>query len=403
MEEEPRFWVAGRFTPRQVDWMAFGAALLLSGPALVHAAMAGRQNVAVGLVALPFGTVPLLWRRSRTGPVLAVLTAAFAVSAIPVRAELNGVGLLFGVYAAALYGNRPVRLVAGAVAAVVLAASFGLLLATGSSRGLGHLVGIAFGYGVAWVLGDRTRTRRAYLAALQERAARSERERDEHARRATAEERNRIARELHDVVAHNVSVIAVQAGAARSTARARPERAVDMLGLIERTARSTLSELRALLGVLRKGDGAAPLRPRPTLGQLDELVDQARGAGIKLEVRVEGTVRPLVAVVDLCAYRVVQEALTNAVKYAPNSNVHLLVRYGPRILHVTVVDDGPGALDAGAAGHGLIGMRERVALAGGELHVGPALGGGFRVEARLPIDPVNGAAPADHPTERSTA
>ncbi|HEX6674559.1 MAG TPA: sensor histidine kinase [Actinomycetes bacterium] len=402
MEGEPRFWMAGRFTPRVVDWMVFGAALLLSGPALAHAALVGHRGVAVGLVALPFGTVPLLWRRSRTGAVLAVLTAAFVVSATSVRAELNGVGLLFGVYAAALYGDRLVRLVAGIVAGGVLAASFGLLLATGSSRGLGHLVGVAFGYGVAWVLGDRTRTRRAYLAELEQRAVRSERERDEHARRAAAEERNRIARELHDMVAHNVSVIAVQAGAVRST-WVGPERAMDALGLIERTARSTLSELRALLGVLRKGEGAAPLRPRPTLGELDELVGQAREAGIRLEARVEGTARPLVAVVDLCAYRVVQEALTNAIKYAPNANVHLLVRYGAGSLLITVVDDGPGAVDGGSAGHGLIGMRERVALAGGELHVGPALGGGFRVEARLPIDPVNGADPADHPAERSPA
>jgi signal transduction histidine kinase len=382
-----RSWPAGRFTPRQVDWMVFGAALLLSAPALVHVAILGEGGLDAGLAVLPFGTVPLLRRRSHPGPVLAVLAAAFLVSAVFVRAELNGAGLLFGVYAAALYGDRRVRLVAGALAAAVLAVSFGLLLATGSARGLGHLTGIAFGYGVAWVLGDRTHTHRAYLAELEERGVRLERERDEHARRATAEERNRIARELHDVVAHNVSVIAVQAGAARTTSRSNPERAVEALGLIERTARGTLSELRALLGVLRKVDGSAPLRPRPTLGRLDELVRQAHEAGVDVEARVEGTARPLVAVVDLCAYRVVQEALTNAIKYAPHANVHLLVRYGTSSLRITVVDDGPGAPEGGPVGHGLIGMRERVALVGGELRVGPALGGGFRVEARLPVEP----------------
>jgi signal transduction histidine kinase len=397
-----RFWLAGRFTPRQVDWMVFASALLLSGPALARVALVGRQSVAVGLMALPFGTVPLLWRRSRPGPVLALLTVAFAVTVVFVGAELNGAGLLFGVYAAALYGDHRVRVAAGVLAGGVLVASFGLVLATGSARGLGHLAGVAFGYGVAWVLGDRTRTRRAYLAELEERAVRLERERDEHAQRATAEERNRIARELHDVVAHNVSVIAVQAGAARTTLRSSPERAVEALGLIERTARGTLSELRALLGVLRKGGGSAPLRPRPTLGQLDELVAQARDAGVQVEARVEGDARPLVAVVDLCAYRVVQEALTNVIKYAPKAHAHLLVRYGARSLRITVVDDGPGAPANGSAGHGLIGMRERVALVGGQLHVGPALGGGFRVEARLPIDPLDaGPAPADRAGRRA--
>jgi len=247
---------------------------------------------------------------------------------------------------------------------------------------------VAFGSGVAWVAGDRTRTRRAYLAELQERAAQLEREREEHVRRATDEERSRIARELHDVIAHNVSVIAVQAGAARTTAAADPDRSRATLELIERTARSTLGELRALLGVLRKSGEPAPLRqPQPTLAQLDELVAQSRDAGLHVELRVEGEARAVAAIADLCAYRVVQECLTNAMKHAPGANVNVLLRYGPRDLLVTVVDDGPGPAEAGPAGHGLIGMRERLALVGGTLAVGPALGGGFRVEARLPIDP----------------
>src|SRR5439155_17865577 len=199
-------------------------------------------------------------------------------------------------------------------------------------------------------------------------------------RRATDEERSRIARELHDVIAHNVSVIAVQAGAARTTAAANPDRAGTALELIEGTARRTLGELRTLLGVLRKGSAPAPPRqPQPTLAQLDELVAQSRDAGLHVEVRVEGEVRPVAAIADLCAYRVVQECLTNTMKHAPRAHVNVLLRYRPRELLVTVVDDGPGPSEAAPAGNGLIGMRERVTLAGGTLAVGPALGGGFRV------------------------
>jgi signal transduction histidine kinase len=299
----------------------------------------------------------------------------------------DGLGLVFGGYAAALYGDRRVRHLAGAVAVVVLVMAFGAVLVTDSAKAVGHLTGFAFGYGVAWVFGDRTRTRRAYLAELTARALRLERERDEHARRAAEEERYRIARELHDVVAHNVSVIAVQAGAARATSGANPARATDALELIERMARGTLTELRTLLGVLRRSDDAPPSRrPLPTLGQLDELVGQAREAGVHVEIRVQGAVRPLAAVVDMCAYRVVQEALTNVIKHAPHAHAHLLIHYQIRGLVITVVDDGPGARATGTAGHGLIGMRERVTLAGGRLRTGPALGGGFRVEARLPLD-----------------
>jgi signal transduction histidine kinase len=263
--------------------------------------------------------------------------------------------------------------------------AFSTVLATGDAKQLGRLAGPAFGSGIAWVAGDRTRTRRAYLDQLEERARRAEREREEDARRATEEERNRIARELHDVVAHNVSVIAVQAGAARTTSQGDAARSVETLGLIERTARSTLSELRALLGVLRKNEDAPLLRPQPTLEQLDTLLQHARDAGIAVETRIEGTVRPLPAVVDLCAYRVVQEALTNVIKHAPGAHANVSLRYASNELGITVVDDGPGANGSETTGHGLIGMRERVGMLEGEIHVGNAAHSGFRVEVRLPL------------------
>jgi signal transduction histidine kinase len=376
-----------RVTPRQVDWLVFAGAAAFSLAIVLRAALIEEAWVAFSLAVLPFATVPLLWRRTRPGLVLAVVTLAFLVSAVSGPAAADGVGLLFAVYAAALYGDRRTRLAGGALALVVLCVAFGTVLSTGTARALGHLAGVAFGYAIAWIAGDRTRTRRAYLAELEARAERLERERDERAQHAAEEERNRIARELHDIVVHHVSVIAVQAGAARSTSNGESGRALEALTLVERTARTTLDELRALLGVLRKDDQAkAPRVPQPRLANLDDLVTQARAAGLDIESRVEGEARPLSDVVELCGYRVVQEALTNVIKHAPASHVHLLVQYRADDIHLSVIDDGPGTPDDPSKGHGLIGMRERVTLAGGELRLGPALGGGFRVDARFPLN-----------------
>jgi len=379
--------------------MVVGAAVVVTLPGLAHA-LAASTPVAVDLAAIPFGTVPLLWRRRHPESVLATLAAAFAVVALFGSGVPGPGGLLFGVGSAALYGDRRVRLLAGVTALGALAMAFSVVAVFGVARPLGHLAATAFGAGVAWVVGDRTRTRRAYLAQLEERAARLERDRADHAHRAAEAERNRIARELHDVVAHNVSVIAVQAGAARMASSADPELATQTLGLIERTARSTLAELRALLGILRRVDGeraVARLAPQPTLAQLDALIDRAREAGLRLQARVRGDLGGLPATVDLSAYRIVQEALTNVLKHAPGAHVHLLIRRTDRAIDVVVVDDGPGVplapgrsrdrspSQSGAGGQGLIGMRERAVLIGGRLRAGPALGGGFRVHAQLPV------------------
>jgi signal transduction histidine kinase len=403
-EGPPRagLWMGRRLTPGQVDWLVVAGAVALSLPALVHAALLGDKPVAIGLATLPLGTVPLRWRRSHPGPVLAVLAVAYAVPAIFGHAEPNSVGLLLGVGSAALYGDRRVRLAAGTAALGALLAAFAVVLATGAASALGHLAIMAFGSGVAWVVGDRTRIRQAYLAQLEERAARLEREQHDHAHRAADAERSRIARELHDVIAHNVSVIAVQAGAARVAAPGSPAQAAETLGTIERTARSTLAELRALLGMLRRSDGQAPSRgPRPTLAQLDGLVTRSREAGLHIEVRVEGSLEVLPATVDLSAYRIVQEALTNVMKHAPGARVHLLVRRTGRAVEVIVVDDGPGPAPGPPSGQGLIGMRERASLVGGTLTAGPALGGGFRVAARLPLEPARAAGTAPPADERS--
>jgi signal transduction histidine kinase len=392
------FWFAGRFTPRQVDWIVVCVALLLSGPPLLHASIHSHESVVAALVAVPFGAVPLLWRRSHPLPVLGVVCVAFAVSVFSVGREPVGAGILFAVFAAALYGDRRTRIVAGILAIGAMATAFAIVAITGEAGHLGHVAGTAFGSGVAWVWGDRTRVHRAYLAQLEERAARLEREREEQAQQAADEERRRIARELHDVVAHSVSVIAVQAGAARATSNGASGQAQETLGLIERTARSALAELRTLLGVLRKGDGESPARdPQPTLAQLDALVAQARESDLRIEARIEGGIDDLPAVVDLSAYRIVQEALRNSLKHAPGARVRLVVRRGAADLDILVEDDGPGVSEPAEDGQGIIGMRERAALVGGELQAGPSQTGGFRVEAHLPVGDV-GKAQQDEPT-----
>jgi signal transduction histidine kinase len=262
--------------------------------------------------------------------------------------------------------------------------------------------------GVGAVLaGDNVRTRRAYLVELEQRAERAEALRAAEAREAVAEERTRIARELHDVVAHSVSVMVVQAGAARHIAERDPVRAADALGTIEQVGRESLQELRRVLGVLRSGpDEVTGTAPQPDLGALDGLVAQCRDAGLRVDVIVDGPVRPVPAGVGLTAYRIVQESLTNVLKHAGPAAASVAVSYRPADLTVEVVDDGRGAASTtrpagstgstgstGSAGHGIVGMRERAATCGGSLVAGPRPGGGFRVRAVLPTGPIPSEIP----------
>ncbi|MFB6570410.1 sensor histidine kinase [Streptomyces noursei] len=248
---------------------------------------------------------------------------------------------------------------------------------------------------LAWVLGDSVRTRRAYWAQLEEKASRLEKEREAQARIAVAAERARIARELHDVVAHNVSVMVVQADGAAYVLDAAPEQARQALETISGTGRQALAEMRRLLGVLRTGEQAegGEYVPQPGVEQLADLIDQVRGAGLPVDFRVVGEPRPLPSSVELTAYRIVQEALTNARKHGgPDVSATVRLTYRDDDLDLLVEDDGRGAqhdlYEAGGAdglGHGLIGMRERVGMVGGILDAGPRPGGGFRVNAVLPL------------------
>jgi signal transduction histidine kinase len=205
------------------------------------------------------------------------------------------------------------------------------------------------------------------------------------ARDAVAEERARIARELHDLVAHNVSVMVVQAGAERHALPPEQQSTRDTLSSIEQSGRQALADARRLLGVLRRGDQHEELEPQPGVARLGELVEQTQRAGLAVSLDVEGDPVSLPGGVDLCVYRIVQEGLTNALKHAGPAHAQVRLRYGRGALDVEVTDDGPGATNGDGAGHGLIGMRERVALYGGRIETGPRPEGGFAVRAHLPL------------------
>jgi len=260
-------------------------------------------------------------------------------------------------------------------------------------------------FGAVWVLGDLVRSRGDVIAQLEQRNAELELEREENARLAVAQERARIARELHDAVAHSLSVMVVQAGAARraletgavpadegavaDTASAS-ERARGALGAIEATGRDTLAEMRRVVGALRPS-GEDAYEPQPSLDQLDALLRTVRDAGLPVELVVEGERRAVPRGVDLAAYRVIQEALTNTLKHARARSARIRLRYGADALDIDVTDDGRGAaarlLEQPHRGYGIIGMRERVAMAGGDIVAEPGRSGGFEVRARLPLGP----------------
>jgi signal transduction histidine kinase len=250
------------------------------------------------------------------------------------------------------------------------------------------MVTMAVFIGAITIFGVYLRTRRAYLHSLEERALQAEQERDTQVRMAMAEERARIARELHDVIAHNVSVMVVQADGAAYAIDTDVDRARSALETISATGRQALGEMRRLLGVLRESDDGGSYTPQPGIDQLDELVEQVRDAGLALEYAVEGEPKDLPQGLQLSVFRVVQEALTNTLKHAgPGARARVRLRYERDCVDIHVTDDGRGAAAAAdGKGHGLAGMRERVALYGGTVRAEPAAGGGFEVAVRLPAE-----------------
>ena len=402
MDTRPRAWGwFGRLHERTFDRLLVGILFLLGLTSFLDLRFADRRlplgvpgglggAIVIGLALLLLQVGPLLWRRTHPSLVLLVVAAAFGAKILlGFNPGIAGFGLLVAMYSVAAYEVGVRRWFFLAAAGIGFVAGFGVFGVTGNPRSFAITVPTVF-FVAAWLIGDYLRTRRAYVAQLEERAARLERERDQDRRLAADEERSRIARELHDVVAHDVSVIAISAGAARAVQATRPEAAAQALGLIETTARETLIELNRLLGVLRGGNGAAAeRRPQPGIGQLAGLVEELRAAGLEVDARVDGEPQPLPPALDLSAYRILQEATTNVLKHARARRVDIRVHYSEKTLALDVRDDGvgDGGDPAASAGHGLIGMRERAALFGGKVHAGRNRTGGFSVHARLPIEP----------------
>lgn len=237
---------------------------------------------------------------------------------------------------------------------------------------------------IGWVAGRAVRVRSVLTEELHEATVRAEEAHEAELARAAADERRRIAREMHDVVAHSVSVMVVQAGGARRILQQDPARAVDAAVHIEETGRAALVEMRRLLGMLGSGEDVARA-PQPTLAELDSLVRRSREAGLPVALTVLGEPRALPAGIDLAAYRVLQEGLTNAMRHAGGSPTEITVRWAPDALELAVADRGTGT-SAGSGGHGLVGMQERVRLYGGELWTGRRNGGGFEIRARIPLE-----------------
>jgi signal transduction histidine kinase len=340
-------------------------------------------------VLVVFAFAPLAVRRRLPVTVLAVVTVAVALyQANPNPPSIILLGPLIAMYTVGAERDRKTTVIAAVAAATVLFVAS--QLGADTTNFWPNLVMIAASMAVAATIGDATRSQRAYLAAVEQRAAEAERTRDEEARRRVDEERLRIARELHDVVAHSLSIIAVQSGAAAHVLDSDPAQARRSLDAIRQTSKGALDELRAMLGVLRaEGDADAPLAPVPGLSRIEDLAEPVRAAGYDVSVVTEGSLVDVPTLVDSSAYRVVQEALTNVVRHAGPCSVTVAVRREPGLLSVSVEDDGRGVTAAPSAeqpgGHGLAGMRERVHALGGTFQAGPRSNGGFVVYAEIPL------------------
>ena len=344
-----------------------------------------RDAFVVGLMLL--STLPVVLRRWAPHTVLAVTgTASVLIELFDYYAPIGGLGVLVALYSVAAHTHDRRRSMWALSCTMV--AILGIYLAHPGGFEAGGLISNVVLFATAWILGDNLHTRRAYVRSLEERAQLAEAGREEEAREAVRNERVRIARELHDVVAHGVSVMVVQAGAARKVLDRDPARASEAMSAIESTGRESLNELRRLLGMLREAEGSRSGRvPQPGIEHLTTLIEQTRSAGLAVELNVEGTPRPLAAGVDLSAYRIVQEALTNTIKHAGPAKASIRLCYGEDALELVVSDDGRGSLGGGnSRGHGIVGMQERVGVFGGELRVGNRPGGGFTVRATFPLE-----------------
>jgi signal transduction histidine kinase len=405
-ETGPRPPFADRVTPGQ--WQALDVAAAVVVALWMVFDLRLRHGFRVEVPPLWLGalgaaaTVPVAFRRRWPLPVLAVVTTAVAVLTALGRAQLDlDIMLAMASYTVAATSRRPV-----AVAALVGTETgliIGLIAAAAGTRGPVDTAHSVLTAGALWFVGDSVRERRRYraeeAALRQQQEAQRQQQETERGRIAVREERVRIARELHDVVAHTLSVVTFQAGVGRKIGATRPDQALTALRAVEVTGRGALEELRRILGLLRDDDGAGPsLAPAPGVGDLEELAGTVRAAGIPVTLAVTGDVAALPPAASLTAYRIVQEALTNVVKHAPGAAATARVQAGRDGVLITV-DNGRGAgvpepRPGDGARHGLVGMTERAAAFGGTLDAGPAAGGGFQVTAFLPLASPSAAGPA---------
>ena len=333
--------------------------------------------VATGLAV----TVPLAWRRVAPLPALMFVMAAAAAAGLAAAdsdevaqaPQLPFLAEILAVYSVAAHAERGTALIG-------LLVSWAALVAGEP----GDFIVMGPAWAGIWLAGRLVRAREQDARRLRELAQALERERVEEARLAVAEERTRIARELHDVVAHAMTTIVLEAGAERVNLDDGQASARKALHSIERTGREALAEMRRLVGVLRTENEEPELLPQPSLTQLDLLIEQVGRAGLPVELRLVGEAVQLAPGLDISAYRIVQEALTNVLKHGGDARATVVVAYGDRMLEIEIVDDGRGGTPNGG-GHGIVGMRERVALFGGSLEAGGREGGGFAVRARLPL------------------
>jgi signal transduction histidine kinase len=343
----------------------------------------GRSVDALGLLLVAANTLPLIAVRSHPFAVLFIFALAYPLWAtfeypghilqsLPTMAAMAAVGA----------APRPLALRAlGLIPPIEMLVFVMISVWDVDVLEIGY---VAVVFVVVWALGVALAARRDYSRALEEKTLALEAAREELARTAVVDERTRIARDLHDALGHAVSLITVQAGVGAHLIDRDPQQAERALKIIEETGRGALGEMRRVLSALRSND--SPTEPRPALSSLPDLVEKTRSAGVPVELRIEGDVRALSPGLELSAYRIVQEALTNALKHAPGSHATLTVTYRPNLIEIQVTNTGgAGSPPPDASGHGLKGMSERVALYGGSLDAGP-VDGGFRVVATLPAD-----------------
>jgi signal transduction histidine kinase len=343
------------------------------------------RGAAVAMFAVQGGV--LLWRR--TAPIAALLIGLLAAVAgtaagVPLHTPVTPVlFIILVMYAVGLREPLQRAVPALVLGLALLAAAMLIGRHNGEPYDGTDIPWVTLLASAPWFVGRAMRGRVRESQALERRAERLERDRLV----AVAEERARIARELHDVIAHSVSVMVVQAGAAEEVLKRDPATAVEPLRSVQETGRQALVEMSRLVGLLRDDSTELGLAPQPRLHELPALVDQIRAAGLPVELQVDGAGRPLPLGIELTAYRVVQEALTNALKHAGPARAGVRLRYADEAIEIDVTDDGPGSPNGHAGGHGLAGMRERVSVFGGEMTAGPRPGGGFAVHVRLPLEP----------------